>query len=66
MPTPIALHYLWWIVALVLIAGEVVLPGYFMLWIGIAAAAMGVLLFAVPDMGALTHAIVFAVLAFVA
>ncbi|HEV7778431.1 MAG TPA: NfeD family protein [Luteibacter sp.] len=66
MPTPIALHYLWWIVALVLIAGEVVLPGYFMLWIGIAAAAMGVLLFAVPDMGALAQAIVFAVLAFVA
>ena len=36
----VATHYLWWIVALLLIGGEVILPGYFMLWIGIAAAAM--------------------------
>ena len=35
----IALHYLWWILALVLIAIEVILPGYFMLWIGIAELA---------------------------
>jgi membrane protein implicated in regulation of membrane protease activity len=61
---PVALHYLWWIVALLLIAGEVMLPGYFMLWIGIAAAAMGVLLLAVPTLGALAQAIVFGVLTF--
>lgn len=60
----LALHYLWWIVALVLIGGEVILPGYFMLWIGIAAAAMGIVAFVVPDMSALTQAIVFAVFAF--
>jgi membrane protein implicated in regulation of membrane protease activity len=60
----IALHYLWWIVALVLIGGEVILPGYFMLWIGIAAAAMGVVSLLVPGMGALAQAIVFAVFAF--
>lgn len=59
-----ALHYLWWIVALALIGGEVILPGYFMLWIGFAAAAMGIVLFVVPDLGALAQAIVFAVFAF--
>jgi len=59
------MHYVWWIVALLLIGGEVMLPGYFMLWIGIAAAAMGIVLLAVPDMGALAQAIVFGVFAFV-
>ena len=34
--TELALHYFWWIAALVLIGGEVILPGYFMLWIGIS------------------------------
>jgi inner membrane protein len=61
----IAMHYLWWIVALLLIGGEVILPGYFMLWIGIAAAAMGVVLLLLPDLGALAQAIVFALFAFV-
>lgn len=61
----IALHYLWWIVALLLIGGEVMLPGYFMLWIGIAAAAMGVVLLVLPDLGALAQALIFAVFAFV-
>lgn len=60
----VALHYLWWIVALVLIGGEVVLPGYFMLWIGIAAAAMGIVALAVPDMSPLAQAVVFAAFAF--
>ncbi|MEO9215646.1 MAG: NfeD family protein [Rhodanobacter sp.] len=60
----IATHYLWWILALLLIAGEVLLPGYFMLWIGLAAAAMGVVLWAVPTLGLLAQAVVFALLAF--
>src|SRR6185437_12797139 len=30
-------HYLWWILALLLIAGELLLPGYFLLWIGVLA-----------------------------
>ena len=57
-------HYLWWILALVLIALEVAAPGYFMLWIGIAAAATGVLLWALPDMSLLGQAVAFALLAF--
>jgi hypothetical protein len=60
----LSVHYLWWILALLLIAGEVLLPGYFMLWIGLAAAAMGVVLWAVPTLGMLTQAVLFALLAF--
>ncbi len=62
----IATHYLWWILALLLIAGEVLLPGYFLLWIGIAAAAMGVLVWLLPSMGLLLQAVLFALLAFAA
>jgi membrane protein implicated in regulation of membrane protease activity len=57
-------HYLWWILALLLIAGELLLPGYFLLWIGLAAAAMGVVLWADPMLGVLAQAIVFGLLAF--
>lgn len=62
----IATHDLWWILALLLIAGEVMMPGYFLLWIGIAAAAMGVLLWLVPGMGLLLQAVLFAMLALAA
>jgi inner membrane protein len=61
----IAAHYLWWIVALVLIAVEVIMPGYFMLWIGIGAAATGLLVLVIPGLPLLAQAIAFAVLAFV-
>lgn len=59
----IATHYLWWILALLLIAGEILLPGYFLLWIGIAAAAMGVLIWLLPPLGLLAQAVLFALLA---
>jgi inner membrane protein len=61
----VAAHYLWWIVALVLIAIEVIMPGYFMLWIGIGAAATGLLVLLLPGLSLLAQAIAFAVLAFV-
>ena len=61
----VAAHYLWWIVALVLIAIEVIMPGYFMLWIGIGAAATGLLVLVMPDLSLLIQSIAFAVLAFV-
>jgi len=59
------LHYLWWALALILIAGEVLIPGYFLLWIGIGAAAMGVITLVLPTLGVLPQAIGFAVLAFI-
>ena len=59
----IATHYLWWIVALVLIGAEVLLPGYFLLWIGIGAAATGLVVLVAP-LSMLGQAIAFVVLAF--
>jgi len=59
------LHYLWWVLALVLIAGEVLIPGYFLLWIGIGAAVMGVIVLVLPALGVLPQAIGFVVLAFI-
>ena len=61
----LAAHYLWWLVALVLIAIEMMMPGYFMLWIGIGAAATGALVLLLPDLPLLAQSIAFAVLAFV-
>ncbi|GLQ96978.1 NfeD family protein [Dyella mobilis] len=60
----VAAHYLWWIVALVLIAIEVIMPGYFMLWIGIGAAATGLLALLMPGLPLLAQSIAFALLAF--
>jgi membrane protein implicated in regulation of membrane protease activity len=59
-----SMHYLWWILAFLMIAGEVLLPGYFLLWIGLGAAAMGVVLWVMPELELLSQAIVFGVLAF--
>jgi len=63
MLTNLATHYGWWLLALVLIGAELAVPGYFMLWIGIAAAVMGALVLIVPDLGALGQAVAFAILA---
>lgn len=41
-------YYGWWLLALIFIAAEVLLPGYFMLWIGVAAGAMGLILMFIP------------------
>lgn len=65
MLSQIPAHYVWWILALLLIGGEVLMPGYFLLWIGIAAAAMGLVLLGLPALGVLPQAVIFTVLAFV-
>jgi membrane protein implicated in regulation of membrane protease activity len=59
-------HYGWWLAALVLVAAEMIVPGYFMLWIGIAAAAMGVLMLVLPELPAVAQAVLFGVLALAA
>mgnify|MGYP002712991941 CR=1 FL=1 len=64
MIASITMHYLWWIVALVLFAGEVLAPGFFLLWIGIAAAVMGLVMLVFPGLGILAQAVLFALLAF--
>jgi membrane protein implicated in regulation of membrane protease activity len=60
----IATHYLWWILALLLIGAEVLLPGYFMLWIGLGAAVTGLVTLAAPGLPVLAQAVAFVVLAF--
>jgi membrane protein implicated in regulation of membrane protease activity len=60
-----AARYLWWALALLLIAAELVLPGYFMLWIGFAAAVMGLLLLLVPQLAEIWQAILFTLLTLV-
>jgi membrane protein implicated in regulation of membrane protease activity len=57
------MHYGWWILALVLIGAEMLAPGYFLIWIGFAAAALGAVTFFVPSMSFLAQAVLFAVLA---
>ena len=55
--------YGWWILALVLIAAELVAPGYFLLWIGVAAGIMGLVTLLVPGLPFLAQAVVFGLLA---
>jgi inner membrane protein len=58
--------HVWWIAALVLITAEIVLPGFFLLWIGLAAAGVGALLLLFPGMNLLTQVVIFVALAFAA
>ena len=59
----LTLHYGWWLLALALIGAELMAPGFFMLWIGIAAAALGIVLIFIPDMSFGVQSVVFAVFA---
>lgn len=59
------MHYGWWILALVLIGAELLVPGYFLIWIGFAAAALGVVTFFMPGISFLAQAVLFAVLALI-
>jgi membrane protein implicated in regulation of membrane protease activity len=54
-----SLMYMWWTAAVVLIAGELALPGFFLLWIGLAAGAMGLTTLMVPGMGLLAQVLLF-------
>jgi len=65
MLTNLTVHYGWWLLALVLIGVELIVPGFFMLWIGIAAAAMGLILMFLPELSFLTQALLFAALALI-
>lgn len=44
-------HWHWWTIALLLMAGELVLPGVFLFWEGLAAVVVGLIMLAVPDLG---------------
>ncbi len=40
--------YGWWIAGMLLLIGEVLIPGIFLLWLGLAALAMGVITWLFP------------------
>lgn len=56
----------WAIVALVLIAGETVLPGAALLWLGLAAAVVFFVVLLLPDLPILAQGTLFIVLSFAA
>ena len=56
-------NYGWWIAALLLIVAEMILPGYFLLWIGVAAGAVGIITLVAPSLPAVAQAALFALLA---
>ena len=56
---------LWGALALLLFAAEAMAPGAFMLWFGFAAAAMAVVVLAVPGLGWLAQAVLFSAFALV-
>ena len=55
----------WSVLALLLFAAETMAPGAFMLWFGFAAAAMAVVVLALPELGWLLQAILFSVFALI-
>jgi membrane protein implicated in regulation of membrane protease activity len=58
-------YWHWWILALALIIAETVLPGSFLLWMGVSALVLGLLAWLAPGMGWETQVMLFAVLSLV-
>ncbi|GEM49739.1 NfeD family protein [Deinococcus cellulosilyticus] len=57
--------WMWWIAGAVLMVLEILLPGFFLLWLGLGAAGTGVLLWLVPALSVPLQLILFAVLSVV-
>ena len=55
----------WAVVALLLLAAETLVPGAFMLWLGVAAAVVFVLVLVVPDVPVLAQVVAFLALSVV-
>lgn len=53
----------WWILGAVLVMLEILAPGVFLLWLGVAAIIVGIVAVAVPTMGWEVQAVLFAVIA---
>lgn len=53
------LSWHWWIIAIVLMMIEVMIPGAFFLWIGIAAAFVGGLVFLIPSLNLVCQVFIF-------
>lgn len=58
-------EWLWWSAGVLLLVGEMLIPGVYLLWIGLAAAATGVFAWMMPALGYEIHGLIFALLAIV-
>jgi len=58
-------YWHWWVIGIVLIMLELFLPGAFFLWMGIAAALVGIILLVAPDMTWQSQFIIFAIVSVV-
>ncbi|NVJ96770.1 MAG: NfeD family protein [Alphaproteobacteria bacterium] len=56
-------HWLWLSAGVLLLAGEMILPGVYLMWIGLASVAAGGVAWLMPEMGFTGHGLIFAVLA---
>jgi membrane protein implicated in regulation of membrane protease activity len=55
--------WLWWSAGVLLLVGEMLIPGVYLLWIGLAAAVTGFFAWMTPQLGFEIHGLVFALLA---
>jgi membrane protein implicated in regulation of membrane protease activity len=58
-------HWAWFILLLALLALEMMVPGVIFLWLAISAAAMGVIVFALPDISWEVQLVIYTVLSIV-
>ena len=55
-----AAYWHWWVLGVILVIGEVFSPGVFFIWMAVAAAVVGVLLWLFPAIGWESQIIIFA------
>ncbi len=55
-------YWNWWVLGVALMAVEAILPGFFFLWMGVAALLVGLVLTVLPDMDWTWQVLLFAVL----
>ncbi|MFC3053456.1 NfeD family protein [Kordiimonas pumila] len=58
-------HWLWWAAGILLLTGEMVIPGVYLLWLGLAASCTGVVAWLMPGLAFEGHGLVFAALSVV-
>jgi membrane protein implicated in regulation of membrane protease activity len=57
-------YWNWWLLGVVLMAIEAIVPGFFFLWMGVAALLVGLVLTVLPELAWTWQALLFAVLSF--
>lgn len=55
----------WGVLALILISAEIIAPGAFLLWLGLAAAVLFITTLLIPSMSVLTQIILFGIFSFI-